>query len=407
MNICLVQSTFLLVAAVTCLFSAAAPAAEALPTIPPGYILAAYLNCGSDKSVGDEGDPRIRQIAGKAQRFKDATGPLATAASSKSQVEFEVDGFKPGAQYVLGFTWWDADGDGRVQSVKYAGQHATEWTTVLPATPAAAFHKAKPTWARVLLPVPVNYIQNGGLRVAFTKEAGPNAVASELWLLEAPAEDTRKRVLVITGDDYAGHLWRETAPVLAKALRADKRLDVTIAELPGVVASPLLDHYDAVVVHFKNYAERTPLDASAGENLQRYVALGKGLVLTHFACGAFQEWDGFEHLVGRVWDPKLRGHDPHGEFAVRVTDTAHPVTQGLSDFTTVDELYTCLAGAPAIEVLCEATSKVDQKVYPIAFVVPHPKGRVFQCLLGHDTQAYASEDACALYRNATAWAAGL
>ncbi len=112
-------------------------------------------------------------------------------------------------------------------------------------------------------------------------------------------------------------------------------------------------------------------------------------------------------VAGRVWDPGLRGHDPYGKFTVRVTDDDHPITRGFDDFTVEDELYTCLAGDAPIRVLCEATSKVDEKDYPMGFVVENTGGRVFHCLLGHDVNALQSEGGRELYRRAMAWAARL
>ena len=46
-------------------------------------------------------------------------------------------------------------------------------------------------------------------------------------LLSCTAADPQKpkaRVLLVTGIDYPGHVWRQTAPVLAEALRKDPRL---------------------------------------------------------------------------------------------------------------------------------------------------------------------------------------
>ena len=135
---------------------------------------------------------------------------------------------------------------------------------------------------------------------------------------------------------------------------------------------------------------------------------GGGLVIAHFGCGAMQEWNGFVKLGGRVWDPKLRGHDPYGEFLVRILNAGHPATAGLKDFTTTDELYTCLHGDTPIDILADATSKVDQKKYPMAFVVPGTgKGRVFHCPLGHDTNALQAKGTRQLYQQATAWTTGL
>jgi type 1 glutamine amidotransferase len=224
------------------------------------------------------------------------------------------------------------------------------------------------------------------------------------------AEDTATRqtakVLIITGIDHPGHKWKQTAPVLAEAIAADERLDVTITEKPGDLAGDDLGDYDVIVLHFMNWEVPDPGPA-ARANLKRVIADGKGLVLVHFACGAFQEWPEFVELAGRVWEPKMRAHDPHGKFTVKITDARHPVMKGLKEFETVDELYTCLTGKTPIEVLAEARSKVDGKDYPMAFVLNYGKGRVLHSVLGHDVQAFASPDVKRLFRNACAWAAGL
>lgn len=377
------------------------------PLLPDGYRLAAYLDCGAPEGPASEDGPRFALVSGEDYGFPGYTGAAATAAFAAERVVFEIHGLDPDAEYVLGFTWWDADDSGRIQSVQFAADSAPGWSTVLPPSRPAAIRADKSTWARALLPLAPPYDRAASLRVAFVNESGPNAVVSELWLLERVETAPRRRVLIVTGDDYGGHDWRATAPALAEVLREDPRLEVSITECPGVYGSPLLDHYDATVLHFKDYAERLPLDPSCREGLRRHVAAGKGLVLTHFACGAFQEWDEFVEVAGRVWNPQLRGHDPHGTFTVRMTDTRHPVTRSMTDFDVTDELYTCLDGDAPIRVLSEATSVVDQRVYPMAFIVEGTGGRVFHSVLGHDTAAYRAPGVRALYRRAAAWAAGL
>ena len=159
-------------------------------------------------------------------------------------------------------------------------------------------------------------------------------------------------------------------------------------------------------LHFKNYQNRLPLGEKQWLGLETYVKNGGGLVIAHFGCGACQEWNGFVNTAGRIWDPKARGHDPYGEFLVRIADANHPVTQGLTDFKTTDELYTCLVGNPRVEVLADATSKVDNTVHPMAFVLTPGKGRVFHCPLGHDVNALKAPGVRQLYLRGTKWAAG-
>jgi type 1 glutamine amidotransferase len=222
----------------------------------------------------------------------------------------------------------------------------------------------------------------------------------------ASAEVQNKKVLIVTGIDYPGHKWKLTAPVLAKAIAKDKRLNVTVTEEPNDLAKESLVDYDVIVLHFMDWEVPDP-GPKARANLQRVIRSGKGMVMVHFACGAFQEWPDFVKLAGRVWDPKLRGHDPHGKFTVKIKDSKHPAMKGMKDFETVDELYTCLTGKTPIKVLATARSKVDGKDYPMAFVLNFGKGRVYHNVLGHDVQALANPDVGKLFRNACAWASGL
>ena len=215
-----------------------------------------------------------------------------------------------------------------------------------------------------------------------------------------------KKVLIVTGIDYPGHKWKLTAPVLAEAIAADERLEVAITEEPNDLGRDDLGDYDVIVLHFMDWEVPDP-GPGARANLKRVIASGKGLVLVHFACGAFQEWPEFVELAGRVWDPNLRGHDPHGKFTVKITDAEHPVMKGMAEFETVDELYTCLTGRTPIKVLAEARSKVDGKDYPMAFVLDYGKGRVMHSVLGHDVEAFADPGVKRLFRNACAWGAGL
>ena len=61
---------------------------------------------------------------------------------------------------------------------------------------------------------------------------------------------TNANVLIVTGRDYPGHKWKETAPVLKAALAADTRLGVTVSEDPAVLRAPELGRYRAIVLHY-------------------------------------------------------------------------------------------------------------------------------------------------------------
>jgi len=253
-------------------------------------------------------------------------------------------------------------------------------------------------------------IPDTGTNVDLVGEYNPTAYGSfpnEYWnQIALKPQAPSKRVVIITGQDYPGHPWKLTSPVLAEILRKDPRLEVDVVDQPAFLASPKLAEYDTIVLHFMDWEQPDP-GPVARKNLQDLVQSGKGLVLVHFACGAFQDWPEFATLAGRAWDPTLRGHDPHGKFQVDIVDTAHPITRGMAPFDTVDELYTCLAGDRPIHLLATARSKVDKKNYPMAFILNEGKGRVFHCPLGHDVQAFQAEGVGELFRRGCAWTAFL
>jgi len=224
-------------------------------------------------------------------------------------------------------------------------------------------------------------------------------------VLPAPADTNQIRVLLVTGQDWPGHLWRETAPALRQLLEEDKRFAVRIVEDPHALDTATLKNYSVLLLHFQNWQQPGP-GAAARRNLRRFVKRGGGLMSVHFACGAWQgEWPEFANIIGRVWDPKLRGHDPRGKFTVQIVDGEHPVTRGLKDFETDDELYTCLVGDAPIHLLAQAKSKVDHRDYPMAFTRTYGKGRVFLTTLGHDVQAFTNSCVPQLLRQGCAWTA--
>jgi type 1 glutamine amidotransferase len=392
--------------------NAAKPAAKAPATaasLPPdgdrrnlapnGHEELVYLDCGAAAEARG-GGVLIRRTAGREYRFGGGSGPLHTIDTGK-EISYEISGLDAAADYVLGFSAWDEDLGKRRQSLEVDG------TPVLTDFRPLAYHAGKPTCTRIHLPLPRAAAADGKAVIAMKSLAGPNAVSSELWLLRRTAAAPAKRVVILTGDDHPAHLWRKTGPEFAKLLRTDPRLEVTVTESPALLGSPVLATYDAVFLHFKNYSERLPTAAPLWQNLEQYIHKGGGLVIAHFGCGALQEWNGYVKVAGRVWDPKKRAHDSYGAFLVRILQTGHPATKGIPDFTTTDELYTCLTGDTAIHVLAEASSKVDQSTQPMAFILQPGKGRVFNSPLGHDLGALKAQGARDLYLNGTRWAAGL
>ena len=395
-----------------------------LPPPPEGISARVYLNCGVDELAFSLTGERLRLLQGAPWTF--AEKARATVVSHGTEVLIEASHLKEGQAYWLGFSWWDYDGNGRAQTVTINGR------PISPQIRLPAWRGAQQPAEVLTVRIPAEEIKDGRVRIGFRGAGRSNAVVSEVWLAETgdsaegiraieaevavPRAEIRanqgaaKRVLIVTGLEYPGHPWRETTPLLVKGLAADPRMEISVSEEPAILAHAALADYDVIVLHYQNH--QVPPPEGALTNLSRVVKEGRGLVLVHFASGAFIDWTTrvvpkeFEVLAGRVWNPKLRGHDPHGVFRVRITDPEHPITAGMEDFDTLDELYTMLDGDTPIRVLAEATSKVDGKNYPMVILAEPGTGRTFHCALGHDPRAF-NEPTLQLYRRGTAWAAGL
>lgn len=233
----------------------------------------------------------------------------------------------------------------------------------------------------------------------------PTLLLALLAIAAAPADTPPPvRALMITGVDYPAHDWTRTAPALRSVLQEGGRITVRVVEDPEFLASEAILDYDVIVLHFRN---ETPLkhDAEARARLEQFTAKGGGLVAVHFACGAFPNWPNYRDLIGRVWDT-VNTHDPRGPFRVTIADRDHPITRGLADFETDDELYTGLAGDAPITVLARAHAKTTNRDHPMAFTLTHGRGRVFHTPLGHDVKALTVPAVSTLLRSGCLWAAG-
>ena len=211
------------------------------------------------------------------------------------------------------------------------------------------------------------------------------------------------RVLLVSGEDHPAHHWKETAPVVRKVLEEDKRFDVRIVEDREFLAAPAIFDYDVLFMHFKDY-KPSAREQEIRDNLVKFVKQGKGLVVFHFACGAFGDWPEFEKVAGKVWDKKT-SHDRRREFTVKVVDQDHPITRGMKDFQADDELYICLVGEQPVQILATARSEKTGKDHPMAFVLEYGKGRVFHTPLGHDVRSIEMPDVAELIRRGCLWTA--
>ncbi len=265
-------------------------------------------------------------------------------------------------------------------------------------------------------------VPEGGVQARyFTHQEVTAALSGVKGTDKAQLDAEPIRVLLIAGNEaHKWHNWEQTTPVIKAQLELDPRVKVTVSTDPETAFTNLIQIQDVVLLNsYANWHDPKSLSPKAQQEFMDFLQDGGGLVVVHFANGAWNaslpmagesDWPEYRKIVRRVWNHNGKGeaqsgHDAFGPFEVAVTKLPHEITAGLKGFPIVDELYFRQDGTDPIEPLITAHSKATNRDEPLAWVYTYGKGRVFQTLLGHSERTYEAFEANEMLRRATAWAA--
>ena len=98
------------------------------------------------------------------------------------------------------------------------------------------------------------------------------------------------------------------------------------------------------------------------------------------------------------------------DYRVNVTDQAHPITAGISDFAMHSEQY-YMHTDPSNKVMATTTfsgdhaSWIDGTVMPVVWTRNYGKGKIFYCSLGHVIADFDVPEAREIVRRGLLWAA--
>ena len=136
---------------------------------------------------------------------------------------------------------------------------------------------------------------------------------------------------------------------------------------------------------------------------------GQSMLFLHHSICTFQGWDGFADIVGgRYYMPEFGvdsllwsdyKHDI--ELEVNITDSNHPVTQGIEDFTILDEGYSNVGYMSGIKPLLETDHPFCSPVN--GWVNTYDQSTIVYLMLGHDRHAYSNEAFQQLLVNSIHW----
>src|SRR4051812_44880156 len=105
----------------------------------------------------------------------------------------------------------------------------------------------------------------------------------------APPRPERVRVLLIAGNDaHKWHNWEKTTPRIKKALELDPRITVEVSNDVEALGKKELATYDVILLNsYCNWNDPKGLSEKAKGAFSKFLRDGGGLILVHFANGAF------------------------------------------------------------------------------------------------------------------------
>ncbi|MEZ4826366.1 MAG: ThuA domain-containing protein [Bacteroidia bacterium] len=222
--------------------------------------------------------------------------------------------------------------------------------------------------------------------------------------------------LILTGNDHPAHDWKAKTKVLKELLEVEKSIYIDVSEDINDLGVYTLEDYDFLLLNYCNWEDSAGLGESAKKEFVSYLQNGGGLMLIHFANGAWNyslpgagasDWPEYRNICRRYWDHNDgSAHDAYGKFIVGRTPSPHPVTQEMETFETEDELYYNQRGDGKINVMLISTSKDKNSLEPLAWTYNYGEGKVFQTVLGHSPESFKPYEFQRILRRAALWASG-
>lgn len=216
------------------------------------------------------------------------------------------------------------------------------------------------------------------------------------------------KALIVWGG-WDGHQPREVGELFRRVLGEDG-FDVTLSDtLDAFNDESQLRQFSLIVPHWT----MGNLTGEQQAALTGAVRSGVGIAGCHGGmCDAFRTSCEYQFMTGGQWVAHP-GNDGV-RYTVRITDKAHPVTEGIADFDVVSEQY-YLHVDPAIKVLADTrfpapgvTGPHDGNGpvnMPVLWTKMYGQGRVFYSSIGHHAATVAAEPHLTIMRRGFRWAA--
>lgn len=220
------------------------------------------------------------------------------------------------------------------------------------------------------------------------------------------AEEKKEyKILIVTG----GHGFEEKE--FYEMFDAIPGIAYDKAELPkdmNLLAPGLEKKYDAIISYDMN---QFPVTEKQRADYNQLLQNGMPLLVFHHCIGGYPDWPKYREIAGgaylykdmeidgKTYPPSDYKHDV--EMKIEIADKDHPITEGLKDFTILDEAYKNVYVRDDVHVLLTTEHPLSTK--QIAWTHRYGKSPVFTIMLGHDKHAYGNENLRTLLKQGVEW----
>ncbi len=215
------------------------------------------------------------------------------------------------------------------------------------------------------------------------------------------------RILLLSGSN--NHEWQKTTPMMQSVFKQSGLFSVTITEKPDTLTSVSLKPFQVILSNWNSWPEKKCTWSEETKTaILNFAKNGGGIVFVHSAGAANYDWSEYQNMAAASWGDSTK-HGKIAPFQVKFTKSENPVTKGLIDFWTTDELWvnSGISGDPTVlaEAYAPVSNKGSDKMEPILFCGKIGKGRSYSLLLGHDEQAMKNFGFQTLLLRGTEWVA--
>ncbi|WP_297090258.1 DUF6807 family protein [uncultured Draconibacterium sp.] len=215
------------------------------------------------------------------------------------------------------------------------------------------------------------------------------------------------KVLLLSGRN--NHDWKTSTPFLKKMYESTGLFEVKITEKPERLSGVDFTEIDVVVSNWSSFPDKEyRWPAETEQALLSFIKNGGGFLTLHAATTAFYNWPAFKEISTGAWI-KETNHGKKCEARVIIEKQKHPITKGMGDFSTFEELWMQAEVNPYFMVLATAknenTNKAGLGKQPVISVFEYGKGRICHNALGHEVRQMRNIGFQTLMLRATEWAA--